>query len=106
MSFPIDPVRRPGALRRVQRSDGASRGESVDRRVPTIYEAPPPPAIARPQRPEAAFAAQLLGQDGQRRGLRGGRETLDRARNVYNRIEYSGSADRRAPKGHLARTKI
>lgn len=103
MTFPIDPVRRSGAVRRIQRS---GRGDFADRSVPALYEAPQPPALAQPTGPEAAFAAHLLGQDGQRRGLRGGRETLDRARNVYNRIEYSGIADRRTPKGHLARAKI
>ena len=105
MTWPIDPVRRPGAARRVKRSEAAGR-PAVDRSVPAIYEPPQPPAVARPARPEAAFAAHVLGQEGQRRGLRGGREVLDGARTVYNRTEYSGSADRRAPKGGRAKTEV
>jgi len=54
----------------------------------------------------AAFAAQLLGQDGQKRGLRAGPEIIDVAKTSYNRIEYSGSKDRRAPKGGKAKTEI
>lgn len=105
MTSPIDPVRRLSSVRRVKRSEAARRA-TADRRVPAVYEAPQPPAIARPSQPEAAFAAHLLGQEGHRRGLRGGREVLDGARSLYNRIEYSGSADRRAPKGAVARTKV
>lgn len=107
MTSPIDPPRRSNPVRRVRRSDDAARGESTDRSVPVVYEAPPPPApSAAGARPEAAFAAQMLGQDGQKRGLRGGKETLDSARTLYNKIEYSGSADRRRPSGRTAKTDV
>ena len=107
MTSPIDPIRRPNATRRVKRSDNAARGESTDRSVPAVYEPPPPPAPSGiAAQPEAAFAAHMLGQDGQRRGLRGGKETLDSARTLYNKIEYSGSADRRSPKGRTAKTEV
>ena len=107
MTSPIDPIRRPNATRRVKRSDNAARGESTDRSVPAVYEPPPPPAPSGvAAQPEAAFAAHMLGQDGQRRGLRGGKETLDTARTVYNQTEYSGAADRRARKGGAAKTEV
>jgi len=107
MTSPIDPIRRPNAPRRVKRSDNAARGESTDRSVPAVYEPPPaPPPSGVAAQPEAAFAAHMLGQDGQRRGLRGGKETLDSARTLYNKIEYSGSADRRSPKGRTAKTEV
>ena len=107
MTSPLDPIRRPNAPRRVKRSDTAARGESTDRSVPAVYEPPPPPAPSGvAAQPEAAFAAHMLGQDGQRRGLRGGKETLDSARTLYNKIEYSGSADRRSPKGRTAKTEV
>lgn len=107
MTSPIDPIRRPNAPRRVKRSDNAARGESTDRSVPAVYEPAPPPAPSGvAAQPEAAFAAHMLGQDGQRRGLRGGKETLDSARTLYNKIEYSGSADRRSPKGRTAKTEV
>ena len=107
MTSPIDPLRRPNAPRRGKRSDTAARGESTDRSGPAVYEPPPPPAPSGiAAQPEAAFAAHMLGQDGQRRGLRGGKETLDSARTLYNKIEYSGSADRRSPKGRTAKTEV
>ena len=54
----------------------------------------------------AAFAAQLLGQDGQKRGLRGGEPVLQAARQTYSRVEWSGSRDRRARAGRQARTSV
>lgn len=105
MTSPIDPARRSNAVRRVRRSDDAARPGSTDRSLPVVYEPAPPPAPAA-ARPEAAYAAHVLGQDGHKRGLRGGKETLDSARNLYNKIEYSGSADRRAPKGRAAKTEV
>ncbi|WP_374657727.1 hypothetical protein [Phenylobacterium sp.] len=106
MTSPIDPARRSNAVRRVRRSDDAARADSADRSLPVVYEPAPPPAPAPAARPEAAYAAHVLGQDGHKRGLRGGKETLDSARNLYNKIEYSGSADRRAPKGRAAKTEV
>ena len=46
-----------------------------------------------------AFDAQLLGQDGARRGLKGGAPVLDAARAAYLDAEFSGEADRRPPVG-------
>ena len=109
MTSPIDPIRRANQVRRVRRSQGAETGDTSeieDRSVPALYETPPPPAPVQTPSPAAVFAAQVLGQDGHRRGLRGGKETLDSARNLYNKIEYSGSADRRRPKGRTARTDV
>ena len=58
------------------------------------------------RRNDAEVAAQLMGQDGQRRGLRAGPQVVDTARAAYNRVEWSGSYDRRARKGRQARTDI
>lgn len=55
---------------------------------------------------DAVFEAQLMGQEGQKRGLRGGQSVLDAARRTYNRIEWSGAWDRRARKGRKAREEI
>jgi hypothetical protein len=52
------------------------------------------------------FAAQLIGQTGQKRGLRGGPETLDKARNAYLGAEWSGGADRRPSTGRTTKTEI
>jgi hypothetical protein len=56
--------------------------------------------------PASAFAAQVLGQSGQKRGLRGGPQVLDHARSAYLDAEWSGHADRRPPKGVITKTEI
>lgn len=61
------------------------------------YSEPEPPSV---------FAAQLIGQHGQKRGLRAGPMHIDAANGAYNKIEWSGSKDRRAVVGQSARTKI
>jgi hypothetical protein len=64
----------------------------------------------QPAKPEpvmaAAFEAQVLGQPGVKRGLRGGQPVLDHARAAYLGAEYSGPADRRPPSGVVTRKEI
>jgi hypothetical protein len=71
---------------------------------------PPATLAEQPPKPEpvmdAAFEAQILGQPGVKRGLRGGQPVLDQARAAYLGAEYSGPADRRPPSGVVARKKI
>lgn len=50
-----------------------------------------------------AIDAQVMGE---RRGLRAGFDIHGRAAGSYNRTEWSGAWDRRAPKGRVARTAI
>jgi hypothetical protein len=52
------------------------------------------------------FDAQLLGQEGARRGLKGGAPVLEQARAAYLDAEYSGEADRRLPAGIFRVTKV
>jgi hypothetical protein len=63
------------------------------------------PAKAEPL-PDAAFEAQILGQPGIKRGLRGGQPVLDHARSAYLEAEYSGPADRRPPSGVITKRDI
>ena len=63
-------------------------------------------AAAKPATAAGAYEAQLIGQDGVKRGLRGGQPVLDHARSAYLGTEWSGPADRRPAKGALTRTKI
>ena len=65
-----------------------------------------PPIGETPNGGDAGFNAQLMGQDGQRRGLRAGPAFIDNARTAYNRVEFSGSWDRRARSGRRALTDI
>jgi hypothetical protein len=53
----------------------------------------------------ASFAAQLLGQPGVKRGLKGGPEVIDGARSAYLETKFLGN-ERRLPKGVIARKDI
>lgn len=81
-----------------------ARGGAVD--PPPTLDGPAEPATPKPRRfGFAVFAAQLLG-GGQKRGLRGGPETLDRARAAYLETEWSGPSDRRVRKGRITKTEV
>lgn len=54
---------------------------------------------------DAGVTAQMLGE-GHKRGLKGGQDTLQRARTTYLGAEYSGTADRRPKKGRITKTEI
>ena len=53
----------------------------------------------------ADIRAQEIG-GGQKRGLKGGPETLERARSTYLASEYSGPYDRRPKAGRITKTDI
>lgn len=112
MNGPIDPIRRAQAARRAlpaprdadrpQMDEGADGDEDVTF-VRDEQPAPPP----QPRRGAfATFAAHVMGQSGQKRGLRGGQEVLDNARSTYLGTEYSGPADRRPRAGLIKKTEI
>ena len=105
----IDPIRRAALIRRAAKPE-ADRPEEETAEVVRL-----PVAVDRVSRilprdeqsdSHAAFAAQLMGQDGQKRGLRAGEEVIGAAKSLYNRTEWSGAKDRRTPTGGKARTKI
>lgn len=56
--------------------------------------------------PAGPIEAQILGQEGQKRGLRGGAPVLNQARSAYLGAEFSGTANRRPAPGGVARTEI
>jgi hypothetical protein len=81
-------------------ADKAAASPSAHLPVPvTVPVTPPEPGAA-------AFDAQLYGQGGQKRGLRGGKPVLDLARATYLETEWSGPADRRPAKGMLTKTRV
>ncbi|KRA61725.1 hypothetical protein ASD79_06340 [Caulobacter sp. Root655] len=107
MNGPIDPIRRAQATRRALPAPRETdRPEADDEEVTFVRDeepAPPPP----PRRGAfATFAAHIMGQSGQKRGLRGGQEVLDAARSTYLGTEYSGQADRRPKAGLIKKTEI
>jgi hypothetical protein len=61
---------------------------------------------AQPPPDAATFTAQIMGQTGARRGLKGGPPVLKQARSAYLETEYSGEHDRRPPAGLLRKTKV
>ncbi len=110
MPGPIDPIRRADAARRAHRQ---ARGTDSEHEADEVSNLPVPVGnVGEPPPPEptrtaaAAYAAQLMGQTGQRRGLKGGTPVLDSARSAYLGTEWSGPADRRGPKGKVTKTEI
>jgi hypothetical protein len=47
-----------------------------------------------------------MGQDGVRRGLKGGLPVLEQARSAYLEAEWRGPHDRRMPAGVLRKTEV
>ena len=116
MSDPIGPVRRAQSPRRAadRRRTGRRTGDQAVDVAPAPEPAPPRaaalPAIASQpaasKTAAASLSAQLLGQGGQKRGLRGGAETLGSARAAYLGAEYLGTSDRRTAKGRITKTDV
>jgi hypothetical protein len=103
----IDPIRRAERLRRAARAR-AEEAASAGANLPVPAEPARTHASRRPAPlpTDAAFDAHLLGQAGEKRGLRAGPALIDRAAQSYNRAEYSGAKDRRQPKGAGGKTEI
>jgi hypothetical protein len=72
----------------------------------TSPEPKPTKSGGRSSPDEATFTAQMLGQTGARRGLKGGPPVLKQARSAYLETEYSGPNDRRPPAGLIRKTEI
>jgi hypothetical protein len=107
----IDRIRRSVSARRALRTDNErpAEAEAFGARLPVpvgaAYDEPPTPRCDF-RHGDNEFEAQLMGQAGERRGLRGGPLVIDTANTAYNRVEWSGRYDRRAKKGRRARTTI
>ena len=110
---PVEPVQRREDRRADDRRAAERRAASASRAlVPVDFpvepaEPPARPAPAPPADPGAAvFAAQMIGQTGQRRGLKGGPPVLDAARSAYLGTEHSGAAERRPQPGKAKNTDV
>ena len=105
----IERIRRAELVRRANKSEEAAEeageAEVVNLPVPVGRARTVPPRDERPGG-AAQFAAQLMGQDGEKRGLRAGEPFIQSAKATYSRIEWSGSKDRRARQGGLTRTEV
>ena len=95
---------RQGDRRRTQRRE-SSRALVPLEPQPAKTDSPASPA-ARPAGHDPVFAAQVMGQTGQKRGLKGGPPVLDAARAAYLGREYSGAKERRPAAGKTTKTDI
>jgi len=106
----IDRIQPANIARRASRAEANRSEEAATSAGTSLVPVTPvsPPRSFRDERPRgyAEFAAQVIGQNGERRGLRAGASLMDRARDAYNRTEWSGAADRRARKGRTTREEI
>ena len=103
MTSPIDPAGRIDRIRRTRRARARRADEAQEtfesQRAPQIAPVDPPqPAPDAGDAAEAIFAAQLFGQDAVSPGEP---QVFKAAKLTYNRVEWSGKADRRAPPGRL-----
>ncbi|MBX9614300.1 MAG: hypothetical protein K2X25_01775 [Caulobacteraceae bacterium] len=112
---PIDPVGPVAGRdrREAQRRDSERRARSTSRAlvpVGEVVDEMPDPATSAasgaPLDPGAMFAAHMMGQTGQRKGLKGGPPVLDAARASYLGTEYSGEKDRRPGAGLIRKTEL
>ncbi|MDP3657151.1 MAG: hypothetical protein Q8R45_09330 [Brevundimonas sp.] len=110
---PVEPIQRRAERRAADRRAEERRAGSASRAlVPVDFPAEPaePPARPAPTPPAdpgaAVFAAQMMGQTGQRRGLKGGPPVLDAARSAYLGTEHSGVGERRPQPGRAKDTDV
>ncbi len=110
---PVGPVQRRADRRADDRRAAERRAASASRAlVPVDFPVEPAEPPARPAPTPSAdagaavFAAQMIGQTGQRRGLKGGPPVLDAARSAYLGAEHSGAAERRPQPGKAKDTDI
>ena len=109
MTSPIDPIRRAQPSRRARKAAIDAAEETFDAEVsnlPVPVGKAPTVEPPHPAHGGAAIEAQILGQTGARRGLRAGPALIDSAKHAYNKTEWSGKKDRRAPKGRVAKTDV
>lgn len=109
---PVDPVRRDDR-RAADRRAAERRAASASRALVPIEipdEPAEPPARPAPKPSAdagaAVFAAQVMGQSGQRRGLKGGPPVLGAARSAYLGTEHSGAGERRPQPGKARDTDV
>ena len=111
MTSSIEPPRRSPPVRRTSKVDRARPQDDDEDEVAAAETAQLPIPVSPPRtissKSPAASAATIQAQMiGERRGLRAGATIHDQAKVTYNRTEWSGTKDRRAPKGRAAKTDI
>ena len=101
-------------VKRINRTEPIRRGRELvvlRNRLESYADGGEPAQPEEPHAPDkrpskAGVDAQLLGQGGQKRGLKGGQEVLEKARATYLEREFSGRFDRRPRKGKITKTEV
>ena len=106
MSDEIDPASGLEPERRAKERRRANRRRGDRSKSGKLPVAAAPPAAPETPGGAAAFTAQLIGQEGVKRGLRGGPPVLEQARSAYLETEWRGPADRRRRAGKAAKTEV
>jgi hypothetical protein len=109
MTYSINPAHGSPGLRRPRSATQEGFDDLEGSAEVVIPNLPAPIGSARtipPRGPVASYATIEAQMIGERRGLRAGAQVIDQAKVCYNRTEWSGSQDRRAPKGRTTRTVI
>ena len=106
MTGAIAPIRSIRPIRReAAKSAAGARVDTGAAFSVSITVGPPSPPTS-PKQPPANLDAHLAAQEARVRGLRGGQNVLDTARNTYLQTEYSGPDDRRLQAGKLTKTDV
>ena len=108
MTDPNDPIRGPSRPRSVGRR--LSDRDTPESEEPEVFLPVPAGEAIRhapsePPAPDSAVAAQIMA-GAPKRGLKGGPETLEKARSTYLGTEYSGANDRRPKAGLIKKTEV
>lgn len=75
-------------------------------RALTVIAPEQPSSRGRFEPHASVIDAQVAGQTGARRGLRGGAPVLDAARSAYLEAEWRGAGDRRLPTGAIRKVTL
>ena len=101
-----NPDRRNTPRRTAEAAPPERRGKSLIVAGPSVRQDRIASERAESLAASASYAAQLLGQPGMKRGLKGGPEVIDGARSAYLETNYLGQNERRAPLGVIAKKDI
>jgi hypothetical protein len=109
MTMSVNSLRRTPGSRLSRRADeDTGRASLTQETEGSLLPVPvsPPRTIRSDSARVAGYSAIDAQVIGERRGLRAGANVHGLAAGSYNRTEWSGSYDRRAPKGRATRTEI
>lgn len=106
MTGAIGPIRPTMLVRReTPRAAGDRRRDSAPAVNVSITVGPASPPTA-PTQPPTNLDAHLMAQQARVRGLRGGQNVLETARNTYLQTEFSGPDDRRLHMGQITKKDV